>query len=142
MLRVKGRPVALSVRVMELAEMLLTVPLTLLTSIKLPSAPTAPWVRGTTGLNDRTAGPAPVATVEPVTSKPTINDAGVPAVSAIAVGNVTVSVVVLTTGEIWQNNGVVPRVLSQEFVPSVKLAPASTLMVSDIGDAKVIKAPT
>jgi hypothetical protein len=33
-------------------------------------------------------------------------------------------------------------VLSQEFVPSVKLAPGSTLTVADIGDEKVIKAPT
>jgi hypothetical protein len=80
------------------------------------------------------AGAVPVATVEPVTSNPTINDAGVPAVSVIGLANVTTAVVVLTTGEIWQIKGVVPRVLSQEFVPSVKLAPGSTLMVSDIGD--------
>src|SRR5579863_5877314 len=126
-LMVNGCPVALSVIVTLLAETAVTVPVTWLTSTKLPSVPTVEFsVTVTVGFIDKV--PA-VFTNDDPTFKSIAICAGVPEVSVTGEPKFAVTVVEETAGASWQTRGVVP-VLLQVVVPSVKVSPGSTVTVA------------
>src|SRR3984957_3692689 len=117
-LMVKDCPVALSVIVTLLALTAVTVPVTWLTSTKLPSAPTVEFsVTVAVGLIDRV--PVVFTNDEP-TFKSIAICTGVPEVSVTGALKFAVTVLEETAGASLQTRGVVPAVLSQVVVPSPK----------------------
>ena len=129
-LMVKGCPVALSVIVTLLAVTAVTVPVTWLTSTKLPSVPTVEFsVTVTLGLIERV--PVVFTNDEP-TFKSMAICAGVPDVSVTGALKFAVTVVDETAGASWQTMGGVPAALGllQVVVPSVKVSPGSTVTVA------------